>query len=61
MEINYYGGFVLNYIKSCLFLLLCITLLSGCNSENTSTSNSSNKEESIQTKEKLNVKITLNK
>lgn len=51
----------MNHIKACFFLLLCITLLSGCNTENTSTSNSSKKEESIETKEKLNVKITLNK
>lgn len=61
MENNCYGGFILNHIKSCFFLLLCITLLSGCNTENTSTSNSSKKEESIETKKKLNVKITLNK
>lgn len=61
MENNCYGGFILNHIKACFFLLLCITLLSGCNTENTSTSNSSKKEESIETKEKLNVKITLNK
>ncbi|WP_367912370.1 hypothetical protein [Bacillus pumilus] len=51
----------MNHIKSCFFLLLCITLLSGCNTENTSTSNSSKKEESIETKKKLNVKITLDK
>lgn len=61
MENNCYGGFILNHIKSCFFLLLCITLLSGCNTENTSTSNSSKKEESIETKKKLNVKITLDK
>ncbi|MCC9087953.1 hypothetical protein [Bacillus pumilus] len=51
----------MNHIKACFFLLLCITLLSGCNTENTSTSKSNKKEESIETKEKLNVKITLNK
>lgn len=61
MENNCYGGFILNRIKACFFLLICITLLSGCNTENTSTSNSNKKEESIETKEKLNVKITLNK
>lgn len=37
MEINCYGGFILNHIKACFFLLLCITLLSGCNSENTTS------------------------
>ncbi|MED1481555.1 hypothetical protein [Bacillus altitudinis] len=51
----------MNHIKTCFFLLLCIALLSGCNTENTSTSNSSKEEESIETKENLNVKITLNK
>lgn len=52
----------MNHIKTFLFLILCALFLSACGkAENTSTSNSSKKEESIETKEKLNVKITLNK
>lgn len=52
----------MNHIKTFLFLILCALFLSACGkAENTSTSNSSKKEESIETKEKLNVKITLDK
>lgn len=43
-------------------MILCALFISACGkTENTSTSNSSKKEESIETKEKLNVKITLDK
>lgn len=43
-------------------MILCVLFLSACGkAENTSTSNSSKKEESIETKEKLNVKINLDK
>lgn len=43
-------------------MILCALFLSACGkAENTSTSNSSKKEESIETKKKLNVKITLDK
>ncbi|MGE1234081.1 hypothetical protein ACQJ0G_01460 [Bacillus altitudinis] len=52
----------MNHIKTFLFLILCVLFLSACGkAENTSTSNSSKKEESIETKEKLNVKINLDK
>lgn len=52
----------MNHIKTFLFLILCALFLSACGkAENTSTSNSSKKEESIETKEKLNVKINLDK
>lgn len=43
-------------------MILCTLFLTACGkAENTSTSNSSKKEESIETKGKLNVMITLNK
>ncbi|MGN8046081.1 hypothetical protein [Bacillus altitudinis] len=52
----------MNLIKTFLLLILCALFISACGkTENTSTSNSSKKEESIETKEKLNVKITLDK
>ncbi|WP_342493673.1 hypothetical protein [Bacillus sp. FSL R5-0712] len=52
----------MNYLKTFLFMILCALFLSACGkAENTSTSNSSKKEESIETKKKLNVKITLDK
>ncbi|QRY37138.1 MULTISPECIES: hypothetical protein [Bacillus] len=52
----------MNYFKTFLFLILCALFLSACGkAENTSTSNSSKKEESTETKKKLNVKITLDK
>lgn len=52
----------MNLIKTFLLLILCTLFITACGkAENTSTSNSSKKEESIETKEKLNVKITLNK
>lgn len=50
----------MNLIKTFLLLFLCTLFISACGkAENTSTSNSSKKEESVETKEKLNVKITL--
>ena len=52
----------MNFIKTFLLLILCTLLISACGkAENTSTSNSSKKEESVENKEKLNVKITLDK
>ncbi|HBU92392.1 MAG TPA: hypothetical protein DEB53_14465 [Bacillus pumilus] len=52
----------MNLIKTFLFMILCTLFLSACGKEdNTSTSNSSKKEEIMENKEKLNVKITLNK
>ncbi|MBK4212542.1 hypothetical protein EGI07_09950 [Bacillus pumilus] len=52
----------MNRINFFLFLILCALFISACGkADNTSTSNSSKKEESIETKENLNVKITLNK
>ena len=52
----------MNLIKTFLLLILCTLFITACGkAENTSTSNSSKKEESIETKKKLNVKITLDK
>ncbi|WP_144521771.1 hypothetical protein [Bacillus pumilus] len=52
----------MNLIKIFLFMILCTLFLSACGkAENTSTSDSGKKEESIETKKKLNVKITLDK
>ncbi|MCM3045227.1 MULTISPECIES: hypothetical protein [Bacillus] len=52
----------MNLIKNFLLLILCTLFITACGkAENTSTSNSSKKEESIETKKKLNVKITLDK
>ncbi|WHF29090.1 hypothetical protein QJS65_20620 (plasmid) [Bacillus altitudinis] len=52
----------MNLIKTFLFMILCTLFLSACGkTDNTSTSNSSKKEEIAENKEKLNVKITLNK
>lgn len=60
MENICFGGSILNLIKTFLLLFLCTLFISACGkAENTSTSNSSKKEESVETKEKLNVKITL--
>ncbi|WP_144458645.1 hypothetical protein [Bacillus pumilus] len=52
----------MNSIKTFLLLILCALFITACSKEdNTSTSDSGKKEESIETKEKLNVKITLDK
>ncbi|MGY8620291.1 hypothetical protein ACN6A9_01760 [Bacillus safensis] len=52
----------MNLIKTFLLLILCTLFITACGkAENTSTNNSSKKEESIETKKKLNVKITLDK
>lgn len=52
----------MNSIKTFLLLILCALFITACGkAENTSTSDSGKKEESIETKEKLNVKIILDK
>lgn len=62
MENICFGGSILNLIKTFLLLILCTLFITACGkAENTSTNNSSKKEESIETKKKLNVKITLDK
>lgn len=53
MENNCYGGFILNHMKTCFFLLLCITLLSGCNTTSKESGTTTTESESYNSNNNL--------